>query len=203
MTRKEHANNEHERWNNWRSKRENCLAYSRHLCVTMRSADTIEKRPSTSSDDSVFTTTLTHAGYEPYDYFRRRNLTLHGQVSVQGKVPREVYNKDMKFHRKFGSMPVMLETHTSARTPNQTRRKTCSAKSNSLCCSMDDDGASSFCASVSSIACSSISHVHKQEKWSKDVCESSDKITKFDAIEKWLQGLPKPWPVFKTGSGHP
>ena len=159
----------------------------------------MEKRPSTSSNDSVFTSSLTHAACEPYDYFRRRNLTLRKQVSIHGKMPREVYNKDMKFHRKFGTMPAMLKSHTLAPTPNQTRRKTCPTNLNSLCCSVDDD-ASSFCDSVSSIACSSISHVDKQEKWTKDSSELSDRITKFNAIEKWVQGLPKP--VFKTGAGN-
>ena len=198
MTKKENAKNEHRGWNNWRSEREKCLAYSRYLCVTTRSADIIEKRPSTSSSDSVFTSPLTHAACEPFDYFRKRNLTLHKQVNIQGKVPREVYNRDMKFHKKFGTMPTMLKTHTVAPTPNQARRKTCTTNSNSLY-SMDDD-TSSFCDSVSSIACSSVSHVDKQEKWTNDSSELSDKITKFNAIEKWLQGLPKP--VFKTSAGN-
>ena len=183
-------------WSNLRFKRENRLSYSRHLCVTTRSANIREKTPATSSSDSVFTSPLTHAGYEPYDYFRRRNLTLQRQVSVQGHVPREVYKKERTFHRKFGTMPVMLQTHTSPPTPDPTRTKTNPANSNSVCFGMDDD-ASSFCESVSSIACSSITHVDKQEKWTKDARALSDKITKFDAIEKWLQGLPKP--VFKTG----
>lgn len=192
--------NEYRRQNNWCSRRETCLAYSRHLCVTTRSADVMENRPSTSSSDSVFTSPLTHAACETYDYFTGiRNLTLHKQVNIKSKAPREVYNKDIKFHKKFGTMPAMLKTHTLAPTPNQTRRKTCPTNLNSLCCSMDDD-ASSFCDSVSSIACSSISHVDKQEKWTKDSSELSDKITKFNAIERWLQGLPKP--VFKTGAGN-
>ena len=147
--------------NNWRSKRQNCLTYSRHFCVTTRSRSIMEQRPSTSSC-SLLTSPLTHAGYEPYDYFRRRNLTLQRKVSFQGQVPREVYNKDMKFHRKFGTMPVMLETYTSAPTPNQTRRNTSPANSNSVCYGMDDN-VSSFCDSVSSIASSSITHVDKQE----------------------------------------
>ena len=199
MTKKENARNEHGGWNKWRSEREKCLAYSRYLCVTARSSDVMEKRPSTSSSDSAFTLPLTHAGCEPYDCFRRRNLTLHKQVNIQDKGPREVYNKDMKFHKKFGTMPTMLKTHTLAPTPNQARSKTCTTNSNSICLSTDDD-ASSFCDSVSSIACSSISHVDKQEKWANDSSELSDKITKFNAIEKWLQGLPKP--VFKTGAGN-
>ena len=196
MTKKE--KNEHGEWNNWRSEREKCLAYSRYLCVTTRSSDVMKKRPSTSSSDSVFTSPLTHAACEPYDYFRRRDFTLHKQVNIQGKVPREVYHKDMKFHRKFGTMPTMLKTHTLAPTPNQAR-KTCTTNSNSLCYSMHDD-ASSFCDSISSIACSSISHVDKQEKWTDNASELSDTITKFNAIQKWLQGLPKP--VFKTGAGN-
>ena len=183
-------------WNNLRSKSQNCLTYSRHLSVTTRSTNIMERR-SSSFSDSVFTSPLTHARYEPYDYFRRGNLALQRKVSFQGQVPREVYNKDIKFHRKFGTMPVMLETHTSAPTPNQTRRNTSPANLNSVCYGMDDN-VSSFCDSVSSIACSSITHVDKQEKWTKDACELSDKITKFDAIEKWLQGLAEP--VFKTGS---
>ena len=111
-------------------------------------------------------------------------------MGVQGKVQGEVYKKDMKFHRKFGTIPVILETYNSAPTPPHERRNagldTCN--SNSVCCSMDGS-ACSFGDSVS-IACSSINHVDKQEKWTKDTCELSDKITKFDAIEKWLQGLP-------------
>lgn len=186
-------------WNNWRSKRKNCLAYSRHLCVTSRSTDAMEKRPSTSFSDSEVKTPHAEGRYEPYDYFRRSNLTLHRQVSVQGQMPREVYNRDMKFHRKFGTKPVMLETHTLIPTPDHSRRKAGPTNSSSVHCGMEDD-ASSFCDSVSSIACSGITHVGKQEKWTKDARELSDKITKFDAIEKWLQGLPKP--VFKTGSGN-
>ena len=181
--------------NSWRSKRKNFLAYSRHLCVTSR-ADAMEKRPSTSSSDSEDKTPLAQGGYEPYDYFRRRNLTLHRQVIVQGHVLREVYNRDMKFHRKFGTMPVRLETHTLVPTPDHSRRKAGPINSNSVCCGMEED-ASSFCDSVSSIACSSITHVGKQEKWTEDARELSDKIAKFDAVEKWLQGLPKP--VFKAG----
>ena len=96
-------------------------------------------------------------------------------------------------------MPVMLETHTLAPTPDQIRRNTCPANSNSVCYGMDDN-VSSFCYSVSSIASGTITHVDKQEKWTKDACELSNKITKFDAIEKWLQGLAKL--VFKTGSGE-
>jgi len=200
MTKKENAKKEHERSKNWRSERENCLAYSRHLCVATRSTDVMgSKRPSTSSStDSVFTSPLAKAGYGPYDYFRGRNLTLHRQVSVQGKVQDEVYKRDMKFHRKFGTIPVILEKYSLAAAPPHSSRIAGQDNSNSVCCSMDES-ASSFGDSVS-IACSSINHVEKQEKWIKDACELSDKITKFDAIEKWLQGLPKP--VFKTGSEH-
>jgi len=201
MMKKENEKNEHERWNNRRYGRENCLAYSRHLCVTRaRSTDVMGiRRPFTSSSaDSVFTSSLTNARYEPYDYFKGRNLRLHRQVNVKGKVQGEVYKRDMKFHRKFGTIPVILETYNSASTPPHSRRNAGLDTSNSVCYSMDGSE-SSFGDSVS-IACSSITHVDKQEKWTKDTCELSDKITKFDAIEKWLQGLPKP--VFKTGSGH-
>ena len=109
-----------------------------------------------------------------------------------------MYKRDMKFHRKFGTIPVIIKTYTLAPTPHHSSRNAGEDNSNSVCCSMDES-ASSFGDSVL-ITCSNINHVEKQEKWTKDSCELSDKIAKFDAIEKWLQGLPKP--VFKTGSGH-
>ena len=55
----------------------------------------------------------------------------------------------------------------------------------------DEDDASSFCNSVSSIACSSILDVDKPEKWIKDVHKSVDKLTKFRAVENWLKNLHK------------
>ncbi|KAL9973678.1 hypothetical protein ACROYT_G020162 [Oculina patagonica] len=165
-------------------------AYSRHLCVSTRSTNVMESRPSTSSSDSEDKTFLGQAGHGPYDDFKRRNLTLSRQVSIAGKVPQQVYNMDHKFHKKFGTKSEMIETHAITPTPHQARRR--SSPTNSVYSGIDDD-ASSLCAdSVSSIACSSITHVDKQEKWNRDVRKLSDKYAKFDDIEKWLQSLPKP-----------
>ena len=183
-------------WNNWSCTKKRYLAYSRHLCLTNRSTNVTESMPSTPSSDSGEKTFLEQAG--PYDDFKRRNLTLERQVNVVARVPRQVYSMDQKFHKKFGTRSEMLEKPPLApATLHQTKRK--ASPMNSVYCGTDDD-ASSFCDSVSSIACSSISHVDKQEKWNRDVCKLSDKNTKFDAIEKWLQSLPKP--VLKPGLGN-
>ena len=180
-------------WNNWSSTKRNYLAYSRHLCITTRATNVIGSRLSTFKDK-------TFLGQEcdgHHDEFKRRNLTLNRQLSVVGRVPQQVYNMDQRFHKKFGTKPEMIETHALAPKPHQTRRKI--SPTNSVYCGIDDD-ASSFCDSVSSIACSSITHVDKQEKWNKDVRKLSDKYAKFNAIEKWLQSLPKP--DLKSGLGN-
>ena len=185
-------------WNNWSCTKKRYLAYSRYLCLTKRSTNVTETQsmPSTPSSDSGDKTFLEQAG--PYDDFKRRNLTLERQVNVIARVPRKVYIMDQNFHRKFGTRSEMLEKHAlSPTTLHQTKRK--ASPINSIYCGTDDDG-SSFCDSVSSIACSSFSHVDKQEKRNRDVRKLSDKNAKFDAIEKWLQSLPKP--VLKPGLGN-
>ncbi|XP_078371452.1 uncharacterized protein LOC144655109 [Oculina patagonica] len=177
-------------WSNWSSTKKHYLAYSRHLCVSTRSTNVMESRPSTSSSDSEGKRFFGPGCHGPYDDFKRRNLTLNRQVSVVGKVPQQVYKMDQKFHKKFGTKSEMIETHALSPTPHQARRR--GSPTNSAYSGIDDD-ASSLCAdSVSSIACSSITHVDKQEKWNRDVRKLSDKYAKFDAIEKWLQSLPKP-----------
>ncbi|KAL9973682.1 hypothetical protein ACROYT_G020166 [Oculina patagonica] len=55
-----------------------------------------------------------------------------------------------------------------------------------------DEDARSFCDSVSSIACSSFAKENKEQNMARDYGMISDKIAKFNAIEKWLQNLPTP-----------
>ena len=62
-----------------------------------------------------------------------------------------------------------------------------------------DDETKSFCDSVSSIACSNFSSidVDNRKPWNKKSRKFPDKISKFQAIEKWLQSLPEPNSQFK------
>ena len=172
------------------------MAYSRHLCITTRATDVMESTPSTSSSDLEDKTFLGQVFHGPYDRFKRRNITLNRQLSVLGSIPQQVYNMDQRFHNKFGTKHEMIDKHAFAPTPHQTSK---AGPTNSVYCCIDDD-ASSFCDSVSSMACSSITHVDKQEKFNKVVPKLSDKYEKFDAIEKWLESLPKP--VLKSGLGN-
>ncbi|KAL9973679.1 hypothetical protein ACROYT_G020163 [Oculina patagonica] len=119
-----------------------------------------------------------------------RNVTFGGHLSDEGRVLRKrVYNMDQTFLRKLGHKNGILEKHSIAAEPHQTNRK--AGLKNSLHCGVDED-ARSFCDSVSSIACSSFAKDNKEANLAQHCRAISDKIAKFDAIEKWLQNLPTP-----------
>ena len=180
--------------NSWSVNRKHSVEYSRHLCDITRSTTLMaSKRPRAFSDSGAiaFHSQTYHGQYKD---FRKKNLTLGRQGIVEGvSSQRRVYNLDKTFHRKFGRNESLEETRYSpalAAIPHQVNRE--ASPRNSVYCGVDDDERS-FCDSISSCACSDFpkADAEKPSKWAKD--ESvSHKNAKFDAIEMWLQHLPKP-----------
>lgn len=171
--------------------RTNSLDYSRHLSGTSRPKAPIDKRPSKSFSDTDAIGLLSRSSYRRYHDFNEGTQKFAKQLASVERVPKKkMYNMDNSFHRKYGNKNGMLETFTLPPTP---MRRWVNSPVNSVVgfgISVNDD-TRSFCDSVSSIACSNFAstEVNKDRK-SKD--DFPDKIAKFDAIETWLQRLPRP-----------
>ena len=176
------------------------LDYSRHLCVTSRSPASLGKRYARSFSDFA----ATKADCGSLNNHEKRKVHSSRRVSVQRHpvTQSQVYKADQRFQRKFTQKSMFGTRDLAPKLPPTGRKPgpTCSARSVLDVDDHDDDDASSFCDSVSSMACSSIVHVAKQEKWTRAAHGSVDKIAKFDAIEKWLQNIPKS--VLQPGSGN-
>lgn len=171
------------------------LDYSRHLCVTTRLARSLgNQRPSRRFSDSD----LRQTGQQPCDNSNKRNATFGRQLSVESQIRhRQVYNMDQKFHKKFGNVTKGFATDVLSQSSYRASRD--AVPTNSVPCRVDDE-ARSFSDSISSTTCTNFAkpHVRSQKICTKDDRKLPDKIAKFQAIEKWLQNLPKP--VMKPGS---
>lgn len=172
---------------NFSVNRKNSMEYSRHLSDITRSTtmmgNGMGNKRSRASSDSEAIASHSRNYHNHYEGFRKRNLTL--KESVKDMSPqRQVYNLDNTFHRKFGHNNERKEVHNNSDILAPSPR-------NLLFCGMDDDDRS-FCDSVSSIACSDFTNADAEttRKWNEH--KLSHKNAKFDAIETWLQHLPKP-----------
>lgn len=144
------------------------LNFSRHLCVTTRMARSLENQKTARRFSySETPSTRKRTGSRPFDLSRR-----------------QVYNIGETFQQKFGHTNEMQGTNTLVSSPYWTNREAVQM----------DDETKSFCDSVSSIACSNYARtdVDNRKHWNKNDHKFPDKISKFQAIEKWLQSLPKP-----------
>ena len=165
-------------------KRTLSLNFSRHLCVTTRMATSLEnQRTARRFSDSETTTTRQRTGSRPFDNSKEK---LGRQQSAEGPLSRtQLYNIGKTFQPKFGHTNKMQGT--TALVPS-------SYCTNRQAFQMEDE-TKSFCDSVSSIACSNFARtdcVDNQKPWHKNDRKFPDKISKFQAIEKWLQSLPEP-----------
>ena len=189
--------------NDWSSKGKHSLDYSRHLCVITRSPTSLGNKSSRSFSDSGAAKYVGKTDRGSLNHQEKRKVHSSRRVNVEGRLTQsQVYKADQKFQRKY-SQKNMFGTRDLAPKLPQTGRKPgpmCSARNVLDIDDHDNDDARSLCDSVYSMACSSIVHMDKQEKWTRDAHGSVDKIAKFDAIENWLQNIPKS--VLKPGSGR-
>ena len=190
--------------NNWSANRKHSVEYSRHLCDVTRSTTLTGKmRPRAFSDSeatrSILIPTSTYNGQ--YDDFRKRNLTKGRRESVKNlPFQGSVLNTNKKFYRIWGKNEVKDTNSNSdslAAIPQQVNGEV-SPMYHSMYCGMDDDE-SSICDSVLSFACSGFTNVDTEKQRQLDDNELLSRGAKFDAIETWLQHLPKP--VLRTDFG--
>ena len=132
--------------------------------------------------DSETTTTRQRTGSRPFDNSKEK---LGRQQTAEEPVSRrQLYNIGKTFQQTLGHKNKMQGTNTlvpSSYWPNREAFQ------------MDDE-TKSFCDSVSSIACSNFarSDVDNRTPWNKNDRKFPDNVSKFQAIEKWLQSLPEP-----------
>ena len=100
-------------------------------------------------------------------------------------------NSNEKFGRRQSAEGPLSRRHTGEMQATNTVSS--SYEANRKAVQMDDE-TKSFCDSVSSIACSNFAtiDVDKRTPWNKNGRKFPDKISKLQAIEKWLQSLPEP-----------
>lgn len=163
--------------------------YSRHLCGSPRPKALTDKRPSKSFSDTDAMGLLGQTAHGRYHGINKKKPKFVRQLaSVERVSQKQVYNTDDSFHRKYGNKNERLDLHGLPPTTPWVN----SPVNSVLNCEINvDDDARSFCDSVSSIACSNFANadIDKQRKRKDDI---SEKISKFDAIETWLQQLSKP-----------
>ena len=191
--------------NNWSANRKHSVEYSRHLCDITRSTTLTGKtRPRTFSDSeatrSILIPRCTYNGQ--YDDFRKRNLTMGRQESVKNlPFQGSVLNTNKEFHGIGGKNEVKDTNSNSdslAAVPHQVNGEV-SPMYHSMYCGMDEDDDRSACDSVLSFACSGFTNVDVEKQRQLGDDELISKTAKFDAIETWLQHLPKP--VLRTKFG--
>lgn len=159
------------------------LNFSRHLCVTARMARSLEnQRTARRLGDSETTTNRQRTGSRPFDNSKER---FGRQQSAEEPLSRrQVYNMGKTFQQKFGHTNKIQGTNTLVPSSYWTNREAFQT----------DDETKSFCDSVSSNACSNFARtdVDNRKPWIRNNRKFPDKISKFQAIEKWLQSLPEP-----------
>ena len=164
--------------------------FSRHLCASPRPKALADKRPSKSFSDTDAMGLLGRTTHSRYQDFNERKPKFVRQPANRSErvSQKQVYNTDDSFHRKYGNTNDRLDLQAWPPTTRMVNSPVNSVSHNEL--NVDDD-ARSFCDSVSSIACSNLTNaeVDRERKSKKSL---SEKITKFDVIETWLQQLPKP-----------
>ena len=179
-------------WNvsNLSRTRTHSFHFSRHLCDSPRPKALTDNMPSKSFSDTDAMGLLGQTAHGRYHNFNERKPMFVRQPTnrVESVSQKQVYNTDDSFHKKYGNKNEMLDSHNlppTKRLVNSTVNSVLHYKLN-----VDDD-ARSFCDSVSSMACSNFANadIDKERKRKNHI---SEKITKFDVIETWLQLLPKP-----------
>ena len=178
--------------NNWNAYRKHPREYSRHLCDFTRPAELVGNKPSRRASDSEAITLHSHT-YHGVDNLRKRHLRMGRKESAGDGTPQaKVYTLDKTFHRKFGHKGRQEETLYDsglAVIPHQiaNRKQT---PGNSFYSGMGE-GEKSFCVPVSSFACSSTVYAGVEIRTPKLDDELPTKNEKYEAIEKWLDCLPK------------
>ena len=174
--------------NGWiQRKRTSSLDYSRHLCCGTRQATFINKRPSKSLSDTDAVVLMRHLKANSSDH-NNGNVTL--AASVERTPQKQVYYMDEKFYRKYGNRNKGEETNTLS---SAHRRRWVNSPTSSAYFQTDDDDCSrSFCDSVSSVACSNLTDSDELERQNKREHFLLNKVSNFNAVESWLQGLSKP-----------
>ena len=163
--------------------------FSRHLCTSPRPEALMEKRPSRSFSDTDAMGLLGRTTQGRYQDLKQRKPKFVRQPTnrVERVSQKQVYNTDDSFHRKYGNKNQRLDLQT---LPPTTRLLN-SPVNSVLHSEVDvDDDARSFCDSVSSIACSNFTNADT-DKDKKRKNNLSERTTKLDVVETWLQQLPK------------
>lgn len=170
-----------DRFSKWRQS----LDYSRHLCTVTRPSASLggNSIQSLNTVGAAKSFGNTHCGSLNDGKKRKGQSTSSGNDKIDLKQTQASKLRGMRSAHDFS---LSLRPHTG-RKP----RRMPSYEGGEDVYGEDEDNASSFCNSVSSIACSSILDVDKPEKWIKDVHKSVDKLTKFRAVENWLKNLHK------------
>ena len=140
--------------------------------------------------DQITAVSSARVYHEQYDAFRKRNATLGRQKSVECRSKQvKVYTKDRKFHRKFAGSDALDETQHNAKLAQvQHLHVNRESPVEFLSCRRGDDERS-YCDSVLSLACSDLTKADVRKRTKDNLLQ---KRAKFDAIEKWLQCLPRP-----------
>ena len=168
-------------------KRTSSLDYSRHLCFGTRQATFVNKRPSKSLSDSDAVALIRHLKANVNDY-NNGNLTL--AVGVGRPPQKQVYYMDKTFHRKYGNKNKGEEANTLS--PANRLWWVNSPTSSAYFETDDDECARSFCDSVSSFACSSLTNSDESEGQNEGKHVLVNKVSNFNAVESWLEVLSKP-----------
>lgn len=178
-----------DRFSKWRQS----LDYSRHLCIVTRPSASLggNSIQSLNTVGAAKSFGNTHCGSLNDGKKRKGQSTSSGNDKIDLKQT-QASKTNQRFQRKLSKVS-MRSAHDFSLRPHTGRkpRRMPSYEGGEDVYEEDEDDASSFCNSVSSIACSSILDVDKPEKWIKDVHKSVDKLTKFRAVENWLKNLHK------------
>lgn len=166
-----------DRFSKWRQS----LDYSRHLCTVTRPSASLRGNSiqSLNTVGAAKPFGNTHCGSLNDGKKRKGQSTSSGNDKIDLKQTQASKLRGMRSAHDFS---LSLRPHTG-RKPSRMP----SYEGGEDVYGEDEDDASSFCNSVSSIACSSILDVDKPEKWIKDVHKSVDKLTKFRAVQNWLK----------------
>ena len=164
--------------NNCNAYRKHSREYSRHLCDFTRSAVLLGDKRSSQvkvSDSEAIT-------------LHKRHLTIGRSASTVTPRQRNVYTLDKTFHRKFGHKGRQEEgLHYSGLALIANRKQT----PGNPHFSGSDEGEKTFCDSVSSFPCSGNVNTRVEKRLQKLDGELPTRHEKHEAIERWLDCLPK------------
>lgn len=160
------------------------LDFSRYLCDDATQTALMNKRPSKSFSDSEAVSLKKHFQPSNGDAVTIRRTSI-GQASIQ-RSPFQIHQRDDKLQRKYTTKNELAGGMlTSLPVAN---RRTNTSPIGPL--DFDDECARSVCDSISSVACSTLkNHDDEIEYRTERKHTVTEKVSKIDAIESWLQAI--------------